>query len=152
MINLADALPRLLPNAIEWARKQQAAVLAVGRQLTARELALATSVGVRNPERVRLELVAAFPQPSHPELRAAARQTELIGPNTKGLTFGYAILMLKGELTTRLLSHELRHVYQYETAGSIEDFLPEYLGQIVTVGYRNAPYELDARKHESDLV
>jgi hypothetical protein len=48
----------------------------------------------------------------------------------------------------RLVSHECRHVYQYETHGSIAAFLPIYLLQIATVGYVNAPFEQDARAHE----
>jgi hypothetical protein len=50
--------------------------------------------------------------------------------------------------TTRLVSHELRHVHQYETAGSIAAFLGVYLAQIATVGYDNAPLEPDAIRHE----
>jgi hypothetical protein len=50
----------------------------------------------------------------------------------------------------RLLSHECRHVHQYEAHGSIAAFLPVYLEQIATVGYRNSPLEQDARAHEVD--
>jgi hypothetical protein len=150
MMDLAAALPRLLPVAIAWVQAQEADVLASGRPLTASEAALATAVGVRNPDQVRLKLVSAFPQPSDPMLRAAADQTGLLGPHMAGLTFGHAVFVRQGQLTTRLLSHELRHVCQYETAGSIAAFLPIYLKQIVTVGYANAPYELDARRHERD--
>ena len=35
-------------------------------------------------------------------------------------------------------------------AGSIADFLPVYLRQIVEAGYFNAPLEKDAREHEID--
>ena len=48
----------------------------------------------------------------------------------------------------RLLSHECRHVFQYEQAGSIALFLPLYLDAIVRVGYENCPFEQDARAHE----
>jgi hypothetical protein len=37
---------------------------------------------------------------------------------------------------------------QYETAGSIAALLAVYLEQIATVGYDNAPFELDAVRHE----
>jgi hypothetical protein len=67
------------------------------------------------------------------------------------VTFGHAIIVRQGHLTNRLLSHELRHVFQYETAGSIAAFLPVYLQQLVTVGYAKAPYELDAQRHERDV-
>ncbi len=66
-----------------------------------------------------------------------------------GLTLGDAVFICVGhEMNPRLLRHELRHVYQYEQAGSISAFLPLYLGQIVQFGYRNAPLEQDARAHE----
>lgn len=48
------------------------------------------------------------------------------------------------------VSHELRHVHQYEQHGSIAAFLRVYLRQIVEVGYANAPLEADARAHEID--
>jgi hypothetical protein len=51
-----------------------------------------------------------------------------------------------------LLSHELRHVYQYEAAGSIAAFLLNYLWQIATAGYEECPLELDARAHEVDSI
>ena len=56
-----------------------------------------------------------------------------------GLTLGYGVYVCHGHGTVRLLSHEFRHVYQYEQAGSIAAFLPVYLQQIVTFGYNNAP-------------
>jgi len=65
-----------------------------------------------------------------------------------GLTLGYAIFMLGGHGDVRLLSHECRHVYQYEAHGGIAAFLPVYLAQVVGVGYVSAPFERDARIHE----
>jgi hypothetical protein len=150
MIDLAAALPHLLPLAIPWVQSQEADVLATGRPLTVTELALAKAVGVRNPSHVRIKLVNQLPQPSQPELRVAAEQTGLLGPNMAAVTFGYAVFIRHGFETSRLVSHELRHVHQYETAGSIAAFLPVYLAQIVSVGYERAPFELDARSHERD--
>jgi hypothetical protein len=48
----------------------------------------------------------------------------------------------------QLLAHECRHVAQYEMAGSVAAFLTVYLHQLVTVGYDNSPFEIDARAHE----
>ena len=61
---------------------------------------------------------------------------------------GHSIFVRAGHETARLLSHELRHVYQYERAGSIAGFLPTYLQQIIEVGYAACPLERDARGHE----
>ena len=81
-------------------------------------------------------------------MRQAALATGLLGPGMIGLTLGYSIFIVRGYMGRRLVSHECRHVYQYETHGSIAAFLPIYLLQIATVGYVNAPFEQDARAHE----
>ena len=65
-----------------------------------------------------------------------------------GLTLGYSILICHGQMCRRLLSHECRHVFQYEQAGSIASFLPRYLESVIQVGYWDCPFERDARAHE----
>jgi hypothetical protein len=150
MINLAAELPRLLPDAIAWVQVQEAEILATGRPLTATEMRLAAAVGVRDSDRVRIKIVQQLPKPQQPELRLAADQTGLLAPGMVGITFGHGIYIREGTVSNRLVSHELRHVHQYEAAGSIAAFLATYLQQIVTVGYDNAPLELDARAHERD--
>jgi hypothetical protein len=75
-------------------------------------------------------------------------ETGLLGPTMVGLTLGYAVYICHGHETTRLLSHEFRHVYQYEAAGSVASFLPVYLRQIVDYSYDRAPFEVDALAHE----
>jgi hypothetical protein len=144
--SLAALLPRLLPGAIAWA--EHAALGARGRPLTADETSLARAVGVAAPERVRVAEVDALPAPADPVLHAAGVEAGLLAPGMVGLTLGHAIFAVRGHCTRRLLSHELRHVHQYEQAGSIAAFLPVYLAQVVECGYREAAYEQDARRHE----
>ena len=111
--------------------------------------ALARAVGVKRPYEIRIVVTPSLPYPDDPLLREAAQQTGMLGPNTAGLTLGHAVFLLDGhEADTRLVSHELRHVFQYENAGSIGEFLSVYLRQVVEVGYENAPLEQDARDHE----
>jgi hypothetical protein len=150
MTDLAAVLPRLLPHAIAWVHAQEFKILASGRALTDIEIKLAVAVGVQDPARVRIKLVTQIPVPAQPELRAIASQTGLIGPHTGGITLGRGIYIREGHVTNRLVSHELRHVQQYEAAGSIAAFLGMYLEQIATVGYDRAPLELDAQQHERD--
>ena len=152
MIDLVAELPRLLPKAIVWAEDEAAAALVSGVPLSANGLKLARSVGVRHPERVRVLEAPSLPFPADPELGAAAVQTGLLGPGMAGLTLGYAVFISVGNNSNRLISHECRHVYQYETAGSITAFLPLYLQQILSYGYAQAPYEVDARAHEIDVA
>ena len=147
--DLLGVLPALLPRAIAWAEAQSRSVLNDGAPLDAAGQTLARSVGVTSPELIRTRTVDAMPLPDDAQLRAAALQAGLLAPETLGLTLGYAVLVRRGhEGSARLLSHEFRHVYQYERAGSIADFLPVYLREIVTRGYADAPSEVDARAHE----
>lgn len=147
-MNLLAVLPQLLPSAIAWAQAQANDVAAAGLPLNESGLAVARRVGVQYPEKIRIKLVEQLPMPEEPMLKQAAIETGLLGPHMAGLTLGYSILICRGQDTVRLLSHECRHVYQYETFGSIAAFLPVYLQQIATVGYDHAQFEIDARAHE----
>ncbi|MGH8677322.1 MAG: hypothetical protein ACREUQ_03095 [Burkholderiales bacterium] len=148
-MDLTEALPSLLPKAVAWAESQSAAALASGAPLRETDLALARAAGVRRADRVRVRVVDTIPAPQDAQLREAAAQTGLLGPDTIGLVLGYAVFLREGyETSPRVLSHELRHVYQYECYGSIKAFLSVYLPQIVQFGYADAPLELDAAAHE----
>jgi len=147
-IDIEALLPSLLPRAIEWVTGQSALILESGSPLTDSEIRLAKTVGVTFPDRVRISVVQALPLPEDPELRHVALETGLLGPGMIGVTFGYGIFVCEGHMTNRLISHECRHVYQYEQAGSIAAFLPAYLAQIAQFGYQNAPLEIDARQNE----
>ena len=149
-MDLAKFLPVLLPLATGWAEERNRDVLETGRPLDEGNLSLARTVGVSRPDLIRIAFVETFSPPDNPLLRAAARQTDLLGPDTAGLTLGYAVLIRKGFDSTRLRSHEYRHVRQYEAAGSIRAFLDLYFRQILAFGYEDAPLEVDARRHEVD--
>ena len=147
-MDLRQALPHLLPLAIAWAEAEAKQVARTGAALTPAEEQIARAVGVQKPELVRIAIVDQLPQPKDAALKLAAQQTGLLGPSMAGLTLGYAVFICRGHNTRRLVSHELRHVHQYEQNGSIGGFLPVYLKQIIDVGYANAPFEADARAHE----
>lgn len=148
MDDLGRVLPAILPSAIAWAEAQSQLVLSAGIALSERGIVDARAVGVTSPERVRVALVPSLPLPEDPTLHAIALDTGLLGPGMVGLTLGHAIFIVQGHDTRRLLTHELRHVHQYEVAGSIAEFLPIYLQQVASFGYRDAPFEVDARRHE----
>jgi hypothetical protein len=88
-----------------------------GQSLNETLAALAASVGVLHPEHIRVVEVLKLPFPDDPELRQAALASGLLGPNMIGLTLGYGVVRA-GHATIRLMSHEFRHVHQYEQAGS----------------------------------
>jgi hypothetical protein len=146
--DLRSALPSLLPGAIAWAEARAREVELNGVALDKAGVAIARMAGVQHPELVRISVVDSLPLPEDPNLRMAALRTGLLGPGMIGLTLGYSILICRGHETVRLLSHELRHVHQYEEHGSIAAFLPVYLQQIAACGYQDAPFEIDARTHE----
>ena len=146
--DLRAVLPLLVPKAIAWAKEREAEILSAGQTLNAEGLSIARKVGVTAPERIRVTIVDKLPLPPDPQLQQAALATGLLGPNMIGLTLGYGIYICNRHNSARLLSHECRHVYQYEQAGSIALYLPKYLQQIAEVGYDNAPFEIDARQHE----
>lgn len=147
--DLRGVLPLLIPKAIAWAEAESERVARTGRGLDDTLIAVAKSVGVAHPERIRIRDVPRLPLPDDPQLGQAVVAAGLLGPGMVGLTLGHGVLVRSDHgQDMRLLSHEFRHVYQYEQAGSIAAFLPEYLRQIVTVGYHDAAYERDARAHE----
>lgn len=146
--DLRAALPVLLPKAIAWAEAEYSSIASVGQPLNEILFALAKSVGVLHPELIRIAEVPRLPQPQDPDLKQAVLAGGFLGPGMVGITFGYGVYVCHGQSNVRLLSHEFRHVHQYERAGSIAAFVPIYLQQIVTVGYNNAPLEADARAHE----
>ena len=148
MSDLREVLPALVPLAVEWAERVSQAAAIAGTPLSPAGEDVARRVGVTHPASVRICVADELPIPEHPMLLAAATQTGLLGPDMAGLTLGYSVFIRTGHLSVRLLSHELRHVAQYENAGSIREFLPLYLSQIVEAGYDAAAFEVDARSWE----
>ncbi len=134
--------------ASEWVKQQQGYIQEVGVGLSSHQVAIATQVGVRHPINIRILVVDKIPAPTDMLLQQVAKNMNFLGPNTLGITLGYGVYLRKGYVTDRLLSHEFRHVRQYEAAGSIDAFLSEYLRQIFQYGYDESPYEIDARAHE----
>jgi hypothetical protein len=147
--SLLSRLPQLVPLAINWAQELELHLLKTGKPLAFWQVADASDVGVRQPGKVRLCLVDEMPKVGNPALAAAALEIGFLGPKTLGLTLGYGIFIKRTHAGRRwLLRHELRHVAQCEAAGGMGRFLPEYLSQVVRLGYSNAPLEADARNHE----
>jgi len=149
MPSLEDVLPSLLPKAIAWVQSCEKKILHSGVSLNEYGLSIARRVGVSAPERIRIVLTdGQFPLPEDPDLREIGLQTGLFGPQIAGITLGHGIYISKACDSIRLLSHECRHVHQYEVAGSIPAFIEQYLLQIARFGYDAAPYEVDARRFE----
>jgi hypothetical protein len=147
----ATEVASIAPRAIAWAQQQSARVALAGRAPNARQRALARATGVQHPERIRIQVVDRFPLPREAEVKAAALKIGLASPTVVGLTLGYSVMVRRGhEGDPRLLSHEFRHVSQYEAHGGIEGFLTRHLQDLARFGYEDSPFEVDARAHEVD--
>jgi len=140
-----DQLEELLPLAAQWAADQERRALCEGVRLSEIELADAKAIGVHNPERVRLLRVDAVPFPAHPMLRAAAASINFLTEAPRGLALDYGIFIRADHWRDRaLIAHELVHTAQFQRLGGILPFLQTYIFQCATVGYPNAPLELEA--------
>ena len=140
-----DQFEQLLPLATEWATEQEQRILREGVPLSELEMADAKTIGVREPERVRLLQVDEIPVPAHPILKAAYAAINFLAPKPRGLTVRYGIFVRSDCRQDRhLLLHELAHTAQYEKLGGIAAFLRRYLLECRTIGYRQAPMEQEA--------
>lgn len=138
-------MEQLLPLAVQWAAEQERRVLCEGVSLSKVELADARVIGVCNPERVRLLRVDSIPVPVHPMLRAAAASINFLTAAPRGLALDYGIFIRADYWRDRaLIAHELVHTAQFQRLGGILPFLQIYIFQCATVGYPNAPLELEA--------
>lgn len=133
-----------------WAEQQSEQIRRFGEPLTEDELGLASRMGVANPRLIRVLTVEEVPRPEDPALLAFAESVGFLDQEPNGLTLGYGIFLRRGTRANRLVSHECRHVFQYEQLRSIENFLRAYLSQILRFGYRKAPLEEDAYANETD--
>lgn len=141
---LLSEFEQLLPLAIEWATAEEARVLNEGVALSPPQLADARAAGVKEPQRIRLLRVESVPAPAHPQLRAAAETVHFLTPETRGLTLRYGVFVRWDCWQDRhLLAHEFAHTAQYERLGGFAPFLQRYLMECLTIGYANAPMELE---------
>ena len=142
---IINQLEELLPLAVHWATDQERRVLCEGVGLSEIEMVDAKAIGVRNPERVRLLRVDSVPVPAHPMLRAAAASINFLTAAPRGLALQNGIFIRADHWRDRaLIAHELVHTAQFQRLGGILPFLQTYIFQCATVGYPNAPLELEA--------
>lgn len=139
----------LLPSALVWMRGIEESCQTRGEQLSSIELRDAKSVGVQHPEKIRILSVPAIADPDEPLLLQAATELGLLGESAIGRTIGYGIEIVEGSVSRRLLRHEFRHVYQFEQAGSIENFMTSHIQSVIANGYYDSEYEKDARAFEA---
>lgn len=145
-------IAEVLPEARAYAAAHEAIILANGDPLSGQQIADARRVGVAHPENVRVLATDAIPMPNNVRLRQLMSEHGMTPGNLVGMTFGYGIYVLEPSVGNRhLLMHELAHVAQYERLGGIEPFTREYMAQLLTFGYGDAPLEREARQKARQL-
>lgn len=117
-----------------------------GRPLTDDERVLANNVGVSQVDKIRIHEVETMPQPPVGLMHLAA--VYLDPAFAAGLTLDHVVLILKGQMSDRLLRHEFCHVRQVEELGGVKPFLLKYIEEIIKYGYEKSPLEVEARKCE----
>jgi len=143
--SVPEQFETLLPLAVEWATEEEERILREGVSLAEHEVLDAVAVGVRNPKRIRLLQVDEIPAPLHPALKAAAESIRCLTPPPRGLAFRHGLFIRSDCWRDRsLIVHELAHTAQYERLGGILPFLRKYLFECLTIGYAQAPLELEA--------
>ena len=151
-VEIQEKLDQLAPLALRWVNDVEIKLIDSGRPLSEDEVAIAKSVGVRSPERVRVVVLSEFPLPKNEVLLAEATRYGLGSNAEGGRTMGYVILLKERFAKTRwIMAHELVHVAQQEKMGR-ESFLRRLMVEYELMGYRRAPLELEANKHALDFM
>jgi hypothetical protein len=77
-------------------------------------------------------------------------QRWIIGRWNGKVLYPYVLFAVsKAKVSDRLFRHELQHVYQVWRMGWFGFYLG-YLWQGIRHGYKNHPFELEAKKHQHD--
>ena len=139
---------QLAPAAVDFIASSEQQVQMRGRALSADEQQLARAVGVAQPENVRVFVADEFVAPSDPAFAVEARKFGLGDKAEGGRTLGHSIQIKPKYANSRwLLAHELTHVGQFERLGANE-FVREYLTELLMFGYARAPLERAAAANE----
>jgi len=139
----------ILSRFCDWVTQQEALILAHGDPLPECWIQAAKLVGVTRPERVRVGLVGDFPVYPEPEMREL---TEMFAISSDfricgGKCFGYGIILNRWfSRNVLVLLHELTHTMQCERSGGIASFSQIHLAALRQFGYKDAPFEVEARQ------
>jgi hypothetical protein len=145
---IANRVAQLSPKAVAFVESSDQQIQTQGRALTTDELQLARTVGVTQPERVRILIADAFIAPQDPQFAIQARELGLGDRAEGGRTTGHGIQIKPQYASARwILAHELTHVGQYERLGT-QEFVREYLTELLLVRYVRAPLEAAAHANE----
>lgn len=137
---------RLLYAGLKWIDE-----LVIERRLSLRPLSnfeteIALLAGVMNPELVQIGMVDIIPIPTDPSLLHACEILGLRFEELTALALGSTVFIRHDAASPVLLKHEMRLVYHFEVAGSLEAYFRIYLNELISFGYGRMPMELEAAK------
>lgn len=151
MINPQEIIS-LIPMASKWVEKQEAFILYNGVPLTEKQLSIASKIGIKNIDKIRLLQVELIPEPEDSILNQASKAIGFISSDTLGITYRYGIYIRHDFWENEsLIIHELTHTLQYERLGGIADFLDRYIKECIYYGYEKSPLEMEAKTMETKL-
>ena len=137
----------LLPQYIEWAHETDQKGLKAGIPLNEKEILLASKIGIKHPEKVRIVYVDQVPYPyENLALKIFGEAVGLIGEGiiNNAQVFGYSIYARRDFVLNRpKLAHELVHVLQIERA-SLDEVVTQHFFDMAQYGYDKAPLEVEA--------
>jgi len=137
----------LLPQYIEWARETDQKGLNDGVPLNEKERLLASEIGIKHPEKVRIVYVDQVPYPyENFVLKVFGEAVGLVGEGivNNAQVFGYSIYARKDFVLNKpKLAHELVHVLQIERT-SLDDIVTQHFFDMAEYGYDKAPLEVEA--------
>lgn len=151
MINPLEIIS-LIPKASIWVEEQEAFILANGIPLTEKQLSIASKIGIKNIDKIRLLQVELIPEPEDSILNEASKVIGFISGDTLGITYRYGIYIRHDFWECEsLIIHELTHILQYERLGGIAEFLNQYIKECIYYGYDKSPIEIEAKTMETKL-
>ena len=143
-MNLQE-INNLIPIASQWVEVQEEFIVSKGVQLTEKQMQIASKIGIKNIDKIRLLKVESIPEPGDSILNEASKAIGFIPFNTIGITYRYGIYIRQDYWDNdSLIIHELVHTLQYERLDGISNFLNQYIKECVYYGYKNSPLEKEA--------
>ena len=102
---------RFSPPTVAWIESVEKDFETAGRPLTPAEIQMATEIGLKEPERIRVVVAKTFPLPDDPPLRALLTSYGLGSRSEGGRTMG-AVIFLKPryQKDRSILAHEMVHI------------------------------------------
>ena len=142
----------LIPKASVWVEEQETFILANGIPLSEKQRLIASKIGIKNIDKIRLLQVESIPEPEDSNLNETNKVLGFISSDTLGITYQYGIYIRQDFWENEsLIIHELTHILQYEKLGGIADFLNQYIKESIYYGYDKSPLEIEARTMETKL-